>query len=66
MPSIFDGLRPSHKNDVKPIDEIADYKLDEALARLADATRDNEVMVQRVRRRQSSGQIKLLTLNHAE
>jgi hypothetical protein len=61
MPSIFDGLRPSRKNPAKPIDAVADHKLDAALERLADATRVNTEMVQRVRVRQSSGQIKIVT-----
>lgn len=46
----------------KPIEEVADQKLDEALQRLADATKVNTEMCEKVRRRQSSGRLKLISM----
>lgn len=50
----------------KPVEEVADQKLDEALQRLAEATKVNTEMCERVKRRQSSGRLKLVSLPPAE
>lgn len=50
----------------KPVEEVVDLKLDEALQRLAEATKINTEMCERVRRRQSSGRLKLVSVPPAE
>lgn len=58
--------RPLFKSVRTPIEEVADQQLDEALQRLAEATDVNAEMCARVRRRQSSGQLKLVSVPPAE
>lgn len=57
--SLFDSLRPKPR-ERGPSEEVVDQALDDALKALADATRRNEDAVRAVRRRQSSGQLKLV------
>lgn len=58
--------RPLFRSARKPIEEVADQQLDEALHRLFEATEANTEMCERVRRRQSSGQLKLVSFPPAE
>jgi hypothetical protein len=58
--------RPLFRGVRKPIEEVADQQLDEALQRLSEATDANAEMCEKVRRRQSSGRLKLVSLPPAE
>lgn len=57
--SIFDQLKPSKRKKRKPVEEEADEKLDQALSRLARSFNENEGAAREVRRRQSSGRLKI-------
>jgi hypothetical protein len=59
--SLFDSLRPK-KRQREPSGEVVDQTLDDALKALTEATRRNEAAVRQVRRRQSSGQLKLVNV----
>lgn len=64
--SFLNHLRPSRLMGALSVPEMvaqatADDELDLALQRLAEATRDNEVVCTKVRRRQSSGSLKLVS-----
>ena len=66
--NIFDSLRPGRSKEVSLPEESA---LDIALQRLADATRANAEVCDKVRRRQSSGALKLVSVppppeNHSQ
>ena len=54
---LFSGGRRKRRED-----EAADHALDEALTRLSQALNDNSAASERVRRRQSSGSLKLVSL----
>ncbi len=65
--SILEGLRPSRLMGQPSVQEMLDQaaasdELDVALKHLADATRSNVNIHTKVRHRQSSGAIKLVTL----
>ena len=57
--SLFKGLWPSKK---KPLDEVAEQQLDAALERLAQSMTDNNEVCARVRARQNSGSLKLVSI----
>jgi hypothetical protein len=59
--SLIESLRPK-KRERGPSEAVVDQQLDDALKALADATRRNEEVVKRVRRRQSSGKLKLVNV----
>ena len=66
-PSLFSGLRPSRLMGSRSVPEMvaqatADDELDIALQRLTEATKQNEDVCRKVRRRQSSGALKLVTV----
>ena len=62
MPAIFDSFRTSRRNKKGPsIEEEADAKLDDALAELAVATKDNTEACERVKR-VSSGKLKIVSI----
>jgi hypothetical protein len=59
--SVF--TRPSRRNKKRPtIEELPDTDLDAALESLAVATKENEKTVASVRKRQSSGRLKLVSV----
>lgn len=57
---------PFRKSDRAAADEEADAKLDDALQRLADATQANTEVCKKVRRRQSSGALKVVNVEPPE
>jgi hypothetical protein len=61
--SVF-SLRPSRKKKRErgPSEEAVDQTLDDALKSLADATKANIVACEKVRKRQSSGSLKLVSI----
>jgi hypothetical protein len=62
MSAIFDSFRTSRRNKKAPsIEEEADAKLDEALAALATATKENTAACDRVKR-VSSGKLKIVSI----
>ena len=65
--SVFDSLRPSRKKRERgPSEEVVDQALDDALKSLADATKANIAACEKVRRRQSSGKLKLVSVPPGE
>lgn len=65
--SFLDGLRPSRLMGQPSVQEMLDQaaasgELDDALKHLAEATRSNVDVHTKVRRSQSSGMLKLVTL----
>jgi len=58
-PSVFRGLWP---RDRREPDAVADQALDEALERLAHSLQQNVEVCAKVRRRQSSGSIRIVTV----
>lgn len=62
--SLFDSLRPSRKKKRERglSEEVVDQALDDALKSLADATRANIAACEKVRKRQSSGKLKLVNV----
>ncbi len=66
--SIFDGLRPGKKKrrEQRLSEAVVDKELDDALKKLAAATRRNTEASETLRKRQSSGRLKLVSLPPAE
>lgn len=65
--SLFSGLRPSRLMGTLSVPEMvaqatADDELDIAIRLLAEATKQNEDVCRKVRRRQSSGTLKLVSV----
>lgn len=65
--SIFDALRPKKRRRQEQLsEEVVDEALDDALKNLAEATRENIAACAQVRKRQSSGKLKLVSLPPGE
>jgi hypothetical protein len=66
--SLFDALRPGRKKrrEQQLSEEVVDKELDDALKKLADATRRNTEAGEKLRERQSSGKLKLVSLPPGE
>lgn len=59
--SLIQNLKPGRRR-VQADDEAADRELDDALLRLSRAFDDNSSAIKDVRRRQSSGELKLVSI----